>query len=44
MAFSHVEAPGDFKERVESLQHSSKLCQPLACHLRVNSMDMVRIR
>ena len=39
-----VEAPVDFKGIVESLQHSSKLWQPLVCHLRVNSMHMVRIR
>lgn len=44
MAFSHIEAPVGFKGIVESSQHSSWLWQPLACHLRVNSMHMVRIR
>lgn len=44
MAFSHKEAPVAFKGVAESSQHSSKLWQPLACHLRVNNMHMVRIR
>lgn len=44
MAFSHTEALVAFKGIVESSKHSSKLWQPLACHLGVNSVHMVRIR